>query len=97
MTEHIVPIRVYAIIFAALLALTATTCAISFINLGRMNAVVALVIAFGKALLVALFFMHLRYSRRLMQVVVVAGLFWLGIMIALTMSDFLTRGWLTYR
>ncbi len=97
MTEHIVPIRVYAIIFAALLALTAATCAISFINLGRMNAVVALVIAFGKALLVALFFMHLRYSRRLMQIVVVAGLFWLGIMIALTMSDFLTRGWLTYR
>jgi cytochrome c oxidase subunit 4 len=97
MTEHIVPIRVYAIIFATLLILTAATCAISFINLGRMNAVVALVIAFGKALLVALFFMHLRYSRRLMQIVVVAGLFWLGIMIALTMSDFLTRGWLTYR
>lgn len=97
MTEHIVPIRVYAIIFAALLALTAATCAISFINLGRMNAVVALVIAFGKALLVALFFMHLRYNRRLTQLVVAAGLFWLGIMIALTMSDFLTRGWLTYR
>ncbi|HJZ80692.1 MAG TPA: cytochrome C oxidase subunit IV family protein [Pyrinomonadaceae bacterium] len=97
MAEHIVPIRVYAIIFAALLVLTATTCAISFINLGRINAVVALVIAFGKALLVALFFMHLRYSGRLMQVVVVGGLFWLGIMIALTMSDFLTRGWLTYR
>jgi len=97
MTEHIVPIRIYAIIFGALLVLTAATCAISFINLGRMNAVVALVIAFGKAMLVALFFMHLRYSRRLMQIVVVAGLFWLGIMIALTMSDFLTRGWLTYR
>jgi cytochrome c oxidase subunit 4 len=41
--------------------------------------------------------MHLRYSRRLMQIVVVSGLFWLGIMIALTMSDFLTRGWLNYR
>lgn len=97
MTEHIVPIRIYAIIFIALLLLTAATCAISFINLGRMNAVVALVIAFGKAMLVALFFMHLRYSRRLTQIVVAAGLFWLSIMIALTMSDFLTRGWLTYR
>jgi cytochrome c oxidase subunit 4 len=97
MPEHIVPIKVYAIIFVVLLILTATTCAISFINLGRLNAIVALVIAFGKALLVALFFMHLRYSRRLMQVVVAGGLFWLGIMIALTMSDFLTRGWLTYR
>jgi cytochrome c oxidase subunit 4 len=97
MPEHIVPIKVYAIIFIVLLILTATTCAVSFINLGRLNAIVALVIAFGKALLVALFFMHLRYSLRLMQVVVASGLFWLGIMIALTMSDFLTRGWLTYR
>jgi len=97
MAEHIVPIRIYSIIFAALLALTAATCAISFLNLGRMNAVVALVIAFVKALLVALFFMHLRYSPRLMQIVIIAGLFWLGIMIALTMTDFLTRGWLTYR
>jgi cytochrome c oxidase subunit IV len=97
MSEHIVPIKVYAIIFIVLLILTATTCAISFINLGRLNAIVALVIAFGKALLVALFFMHLRYSRRLMRVVIAGGLFWLGIMIALTMSDFLTRGWLTYR
>jgi cytochrome c oxidase subunit 4 len=91
MAEHIVPIRVYTIIFIALLALTAATCAISFINLGRMNAVVALVIAFAKALLVGLFFMHLRYSPQLMRIVVVAGLFWLGIMITLTMSDFLTR------
>src|SRR5215475_180020 len=97
MSEHIVPIRVYAIIFVILLTLTAATCVISFINLGRLNAVVALVIAFSKMLLVALFFMHLRYSRRLMQLVVVAGLFWLGIMISLTMTDFLTRGWLTYR
>lgn len=97
MTEHIVPIRVYAIIFVTLLTLTAATCVISFINLGRLNAVVALVIAFSKALLVALFFMHLRYSRRLMQLVVVAGLFWLGIMITFTITDFLTRGWLTYR
>jgi cytochrome c oxidase subunit 4 len=84
-------LQIYAIIFIALLTLTAATCAISFINLGRMNAVVALVIAFGKALLVALFFMHLRYSPQLMRIVLAAGLFWLGIMIALTMSDFLTR------
>jgi cytochrome c oxidase subunit III len=53
--------------------------------------------AFAKALLVALFFMHLRYSLRLMRIVVVAGLYWLAIMIALTMSDFLTRGWLHFR
>jgi cytochrome c oxidase subunit 4 len=93
MPEIIVPIKVYAKVLFALLALTATTCAVSFIDMGKMNAVVAVVIAFVKASLVALIFMHLRYSRRLMKVVVGAGLFWLGILIGLTMSDFLTRGW----
>ena len=93
MPEHIVPIKTYAIVLIALLVLTATTCAVSFIDLGKMNAVVALVIAFVKASLVAMIFMHLRYGRRLTRIVVAAGLFWLGILIGLTMSDFLTRGW----
>jgi cytochrome c oxidase subunit 4 len=93
MAERIVPIKVYAQVLIALLILTATTCAVSFIDLGKMNAVVALVIAFFKASLVALIFMHLRYSRRLFQIIAIAGLFWLGILISLTMSDFLTRGW----
>ena len=93
MPEHIVPIKTYAIVLIALLVLTATTCAVSFIDMGKMNAVVAVVIAFAKATLVAMIFMHLRYSRRLMLVVAAAGLFWLGILIALTMSDYLTRGW----
>lgn len=93
MPERIVTIKTYAMVLISLLVLTATTCAVSFIDMGKMNTVVALVIAFVKASLVALIFMHLRYSRRLMQVVAAAGLFWLGILIALTMSDFLTRGW----
>ena len=93
MPEHIVPIKTYAIVLITLLVLTATTCGVSFIDMGKMNAVVAVVIAFAKALLVALIFMHLRYSRRLMRVVAAAGLFWLGILIGLTMSDYLTRGW----
>jgi cytochrome c oxidase subunit IV len=93
MPERIVTVKVYAKILAALLILTATTCGASFIDMGRMNAVVAVVIAFAKASLVALVFMHLRYSRRLMWVVAAAGLFWLGILIALTMGDYLTRGW----
>jgi cytochrome c oxidase subunit IV len=93
MPEHIVPIKTYTIVLIALLVLTATTCAVSFIDMGKMNAVVAVAIAFVKASLVALIFMHLRYSRRLMRVVAAAGLFWLGILIALTMSDYLTRGW----
>jgi cytochrome c oxidase subunit IV len=93
MPERIVPIKTYTVVLIALLALTATTCAVSFIDMGRMNAVVAVVIAFAKASLVALIFMHLSYSPRLMSVVVAAGLFWLSILIALTMSDYLTRGW----
>jgi cytochrome c oxidase subunit IV len=93
MPEYIVPIKTYMIVLIALLVLTATTCAVSFIDMGKMNAVVAVAIAFAKASLVALIFMHLRYSRRLMWVVAAAGLFWLGILIALTMGDYLTRGW----
>jgi cytochrome c oxidase subunit IV len=93
MPEHIVPIKTYTIVLVALLALTATTFAVSFIDMGKINAVVAVAIAFAKASLVALIFMHLRYSRRLMWIVAAAGLFWLGILIALTMSDYLTRGW----
>jgi cytochrome c oxidase subunit 4 len=93
MPEHIVPIKTYSIVLVALLALTATTFAVSFIDMGKINAVVAVAIAFAKASLVALIFMHLRYSRRLMWIVAAAGLFWLGILIALTMSDYLTRGW----
>ena len=97
MNEAAVSIKTYAFIFATLLFLTATTFVVSGIDLGGLNAVAALVIAMVKALLVALFFMHLRYSRPLMLVVVAAGLLWLGIMITLTLGDFLTRGWLTYR
>jgi len=93
MPERIVPVKVYAKVLGALLVLTAATCAISFIDMGKLNTVVAVVIAFVKASLVALIFMHLRYSRRLMRIVLVAGLFWLGILIALTMGDYLTRGW----
>jgi cytochrome c oxidase subunit IV len=93
MPEQIVPIKTYTIVLVSLLVLTATTCGVSFIDMGKMNTVVAVAIAFVKASLVALIFMHLRYSRHLMQIVMVAGLFWLGILIALTMSDYLTRGW----
>jgi cytochrome c oxidase subunit 4 len=94
MSQHVVPRKVYFAVFAALLVLTATTTAVSFVDLGPWNSVVALAIAFVKATLVVLFFMHVKYSPRLTQVVIAGGLFWLAIMIALTLSDFMTRGWL---
>ncbi|HEV8132395.1 MAG TPA: cytochrome C oxidase subunit IV family protein [Acidobacteriota bacterium] len=93
MSEKIVPISTYASVFAALLALTGTTCGIAFLDLGPLNTIMAMTIAVIKALLVALVFMHLRYSRRLTQVVVAAGLFWLAILIALTLGDYFTRAW----
>ncbi|MGE0127413.1 MAG: cytochrome C oxidase subunit IV family protein [Blastocatellales bacterium] len=96
MPEHIVPRTTYLTIFAVLITLTAVSVFVAYLDLGRMNVVAALIIAAIKALLIALYFMHIRYSARLTQVVVVGGVFWLMIMFALTMSDYLTRGWLSY-
>ena len=94
MSEHVVPRKVYFAVFVALLVLTAITTAVAFVDLGPWNTVVALGIAFLKATLVALFFMHVKYSPRLTQIVVAGGIFWLAILIVLTLSDFVTRGWL---
>ncbi|MBI3896418.1 MAG: cytochrome C oxidase subunit IV family protein [Acidobacteria bacterium] len=91
MPEHIVSRKLYFLICGILLSLTLLTWGVALINLGRWNIVLALAIAFSKATLVALFFMHLRYSPRRTQLTLVAGLFWLGILLLLTMSDYLTR------
>jgi cytochrome c oxidase subunit 4 len=94
MSEHVVPRSVYFAVFGALMVLTATTTAVSFVDLGPWNTVVALTIAFLKATLVVLFFMHVKYSPRLTQITVGGGLLWLAILILITLSDFMTRGWL---
>lgn len=94
MSQHVVPPKAYVAVFAALLVLTAVTTSVAFLDLGPWNTAVALGIAFIKATLVVLIFMHLKYSSRLTRVVVAGGLFWLAILLALTLSDFFTRGWL---
>jgi cytochrome c oxidase subunit 4 len=94
MAHHIVSRQTYYQVFATLLVLTGITVAVAFLNLGPFNTIVALAIAVTKALLVVLIFMHVRYSSRLTGVVVAAGVFWLVLLIALTMSDYLTRDWL---
>jgi len=91
MTTHVIPPRVYLAVFAALLALTATTTAVAFVDLGVMNVVVMLAIAVVKGLLVVLFFMHVRYSPRLTWLVVASGFTWFAILVALTLSDYVTR------
>ncbi|HEX9145065.1 MAG TPA: cytochrome C oxidase subunit IV family protein [Candidatus Binatia bacterium] len=84
--------RRYLIVWFSLIALTVTTTAIAFIDLGaEWNTVVALVIAVGKALLVILYFMHLRYSERLTWIFAGAGFFWLLILLGGTLDDVLTR------
>lgn len=93
-SPHVVPVRIYVAVFGALMVLTATTTAVSFVDLGPWSTVVALGIAVVKATLVVLFFMHVKYSSRLTKIVVAGGVFWLAILIALTLSDFLSRGWL---
>ena len=93
MSGRVVPRRVYLGIFAALIVLTALTVASSCVDLGFFNVFIAITIAVTKALLVLLFFMHVRYSDRLIWVVAGAGFFWLLIMLSLTLSDFLTRQW----
>ena len=92
--DHVVPVRNYVLVFVALLVLTATTTAVAFVDLGPGNTIVALAIAFVKATLVALIFMHLKWSPRLTRLAVVGGLFWLAILLTLTFSDIFTRGWL---
>jgi cytochrome c oxidase subunit 4 len=89
---HITPLKVYLLVGAMLLILTALTVKVSTIHLGPWNAIVALAIASCKALLVALFFMHLLYDRKMYAVVVSSALVFLGILIGLTMADVLRRG-----
>jgi cytochrome c oxidase subunit 4 len=94
MAEHIVPPKTYFGVFLALMILTATTVAVSRAPLSETwHTVFGLAIAVTKATLVLLFFMHLLYSTRLTWVVALSGLLWLGILIAYTMSDYLTRAW----
>jgi cytochrome c oxidase subunit IV len=94
--HHIVPTRIYYAIFAVLMIFTAITVGAAYVDLGRMNTVIALAIAAFKALIVVLYFMHVKYSTRLVKLVVIAGLYWMGILMVLTLSDYLTRGWGTY-
>src|SRR5262245_57783564 len=90
---NIVPRSIYYRVYATLLVLTCLTWGVSRLHLGSpLGVTVALTIAIGKALLVVLFFMHVRYSSRLTWVFVGAGIAWLGHILILTMSDYLTRG-----
>jgi cytochrome c oxidase subunit 4 len=93
--QHVIPIGVYVGIWAILMFLTGLTVFVSFIELHDWNIVLALLIATIKGTLVVLFFMHLFYSSKLTKVTVIAALFFLFLLLSLSMTDYLSRGWLT--
>ncbi len=93
MSGHVAPKSMYYAVFAALMAGTALTVGVAFVDLGALNNVLMLGIAMTKAVLVILFFMHVRWGTRLTWVVAASGFVWLVILLGLTMTDYLTRGW----
>ncbi|MGD1092751.1 MAG: cytochrome C oxidase subunit IV family protein [Bryobacteraceae bacterium] len=94
MTHQVVPVKTYALVFAALLTLTVTTVAVSKLELGEYNFICAMTIAVIKGTLVVMFFMDVRRSSSMTKLFVCAGLFWLAILLVFVLSDYLSRGWL---
>lgn len=92
--HHIVPVRVYITIFLILMAFTALTVFASLKDFGPGNTIIAVSIAIAKASLVVLYFMHVRYNDNIVRIAVFTGFLWLGVMIVLTLSDYISRGWL---
>jgi cytochrome c oxidase subunit 4 len=99
-SEHIVSPKIYLLIFFILMVLTGTTVYAATVDLNQyfpgLNVIVALVIATCKATLVVLFFMHAYYSTKRTQLIIIAGVFWLAIMLFMTLGDYASRPWDTH-
>jgi cytochrome c oxidase subunit 4 len=91
MAEKVLSQSTYLFVLLGLLVLTLATFVAAKIDLGKVNFIVAMLIAGGKAALVTLYFMHARYSERITRVVIGAGLMWLAILMVLTLADYATR------
>jgi len=96
MAGHISPKGMYYGIFAALMVLTGVTVAVAFVPLGAFNFPVAISIAITKATLVILFFMHAKYSSTLTKLFVGTAFFFLAILLGLTLTDYLSRGFQSF-
>lgn len=93
--HHIVPVPTYVFVWLALIIGTISTYLIAeYIDVGPWNIVIALIIAFTKMSLVIYFFMHVKFNDTLTRLFVAGGFFWLLILIALTLGDYESRGWL---
>jgi cytochrome c oxidase subunit 4 len=99
MKQHISSIQTNVAVFGALLILLFATLGASYLPLGSLHFPTAMAIAAAKAVLIVVYFMHVKYSHRLTAVISVASFLWLAIMIALTLTDYLSRSspesWLT--
>jgi cytochrome c oxidase subunit IV len=93
MSGHVAPKSLYYLIFLALMVGTGLTVLVAKFDLGPLNNIVMLTLACAKALLVILFFMHVRWSSRLTWVIAGSGFFWLLILFSITMADYMSRGW----
>ena len=93
MSLRVVPQKTYLLVFLSLIGLTILTTGVAFIDLGPLNTVAALVIAFTKMLLVVLFFMHVKQSGGIIRIVLLASFFWLALLIGLTTADYRSRSW----
>jgi cytochrome c oxidase subunit 4 len=91
--HHIVTPAVYSIVFATLLAFTGITVEAAFKNLGILNPIVALAIASTKAVVVILFFMHVKYQSKLVKLTVISGFFTFLVLITMTLTDYISRAW----
>lgn len=101
--HHIVSPKVYVVILFALLLGTALTVGASFLDLGvwtltpglviRWNPIVALAIACTKAVLVVLYFMHVKYSTKLTKLTVASGIFMFLVLVGMTLADYISRAW----
>jgi cytochrome c oxidase subunit IV len=91
--HHVVTPFTYGIVFVTLLIFTGLTVIAAYIDLGIFNPVVALAIATIKAVIVILFFMHIKYQSKLIKMTVAAGFFTFFGLVAMTLSDYVTRAW----
>ena len=94
MSETIVAKKTYFLVWGSLLMLLALTVAVAYIHLGWFNAAAALSIAGVKALIIILYFMHVKYSPKLVSLVIIAAFVWLGMLFLWSLSDYLTRVYL---
>ncbi len=94
MENHVVPVRTYAAVFAALIVLLVATVAVSYFDFGPLNIVFAMAIAITKAVMVVLIFMGVKYGTRLIWMWAAVGFLWFLIMFTI-ITDYLTRGTVT--